>query len=63
VSSKQLTGNNKVASYKSFEQWRAELFPTLVDEERRNIQNLDVKTLGVDLANESFDRILKSTQA
>ncbi|MCP4698213.1 MAG: hypothetical protein GY862_15370 [Gammaproteobacteria bacterium] len=51
---------NQAASYKSFEQWRAELFPDLIDEERKNSINLDEKELAVTLANESFHRLLKS---
>ena len=49
--------------YKSFEQWRAELFPDLVMEERKRLENKDTKKLGLTLANESFDRLLKTIQA
>lgn len=52
-----------VVLYKSFEKWQAELFPLLIEEERRKAGDFDAKQLGVNLANESIDRLLKSTQA
>lgn len=51
--------DNQDISYKSFEQWRVELFPDLVREEQKNIESIDTKKLGVSLANESFDNLIK----
>ena len=60
MASKHKTHKTGEATYRSFEQWRADLFPNLVDEDRKNIACQDANKLGTALANESFERLLKS---
>jgi len=45
--------------YKSFEQWKAETFPKLSEEEKRKTDKSDMKKTGVSMANASFDNLLK----
>ncbi len=45
--------------YKSFEQWKAEIFPKLSEEEARKSDKADIKKTGISLANSSFDNLLK----
>jgi len=45
--------------FNSLEQWKAELFPTLIKKERE--KNQDIKKLGTSLANKSIEKILATS--
>jgi len=53
----KLNTNDKI--YKSFEQWKVEIFPELTKEEARNTSKADMKETGMNLANTSFDNLLR----
>jgi len=45
--------------YKSFEQWKAETFPKLREDEIKQLERTDMKKTGVSLANASFDNLFR----
>ena len=53
----KLNTNGKI--YKSFEQWKVETFPELIKEEARNTNKADIKSTGMNLANASFENLLR----
>ena len=48
--------SNPKSIYKSFEQLKAEIFPSLVEEENKKEQMRDIKDLGISLANQVFEK-------
>lgn len=54
---KNRSENNRV--YKSFEQFKAELFPQLTSEEMRVSSKLTSKQVGACLADEAIDALLR----
>ncbi len=52
------TANKTKKVYKSFEQFKAELFPILTKVEKEKKNRLDLRNFGVNLANNALDEIL-----
>lgn len=45
--------------FRSFEQFKAELFPCLTENERRRSEKLDYKQIGACMADKAVDALLK----
>lgn len=50
--------NRKENAYKSFEQFKAELFPSLTKREKEKKNRSDLHSFGVNMANKALDEIL-----